>query len=109
MLKQLVPVFLRNPQIPWMKYLRRGHEMHVCVQKMHKAQHRQVLWVAVPGRVALGLCHRVLGAVTDLGVPSPLVSHPARFCLSALLLERLFPAFICPDYQHAEESCLVFT
>lgn len=46
--------------------------------------------VAVPGRVALGLCHRVPSAVSDLAVPSLLVSHPAWFCLSALLLERLF-------------------
>lgn len=83
--------------------------MHASAQKTHKAQHRQVLRVAVPGRVALGLCHRVLGAVSDLAVPPLLVSHPTWFCLSALLLERLFPAFICPDYQHAEESCLVFT
>lgn len=65
--------------------------------------------MTVPGRVALGLCHHVLSAVSDPGVLSLLVSHPMWFCLSGLLLEQLFSAFICPDYQHAEESCLVFT
>lgn len=37
------------------------------------------------------------------------VSHLAGFCMFILLLEWLFSAFACPDYQHAEESCLVFT
>lgn len=103
MLKHLVLVFLRNIQIPKRKYLQNGHEIHTYLQKMHEG-----VVDAVPGRVALGLCHRVLSALSDLGGIAACF-HPTWFCLSGLLLELLFPAFICPDYQHAEESCLVFT
>lgn len=88
--------------------------MCMYTQKMYKAEHKKVLWMAEGSGLyqagwPWGLCHQLRGVVSDLGVPSVLVSHPTWFYLSGLFLEWLFSAFICPDYQHAEESCLVFT
>lgn len=69
--------------------------MYTYTQKMYKAEHKKVLWMAEGSQLyqagwPWGLCHQLRGVVSDLGVPSVLVSHPTWFYLSGLFLEWLF-------------------